>query len=232
MRRSIILSLLALASTSAAEDYAAIVTDAFANMDSSYRDRWAYSETTTEDGVTHVGRYDPRRRVGDRWTLTSVDGRKPTREEIDDFLADKEDDQGDERDTGDNDDDASDIVDIDSLELLNETDRYWLFGFTPNFGDDDVDARKFMGRVEGRLRVARDGRYVASLEISNEKPIRPAFSVKISRFFTRLTFGPAATGGPIVPRSMDVQVKGRAAVVIRFEEAESVRYSDYEFAGG
>jgi hypothetical protein len=66
----------------------------------------------------------------------------------------------------------------------------------------------------------------------NEKPIKPAFSVKISRFVTRLTFGPAVDGGPIVPKTVDVQVKGRAALLIRFDESESTHYSDYEYVGG
>ena len=116
--------------------------------------------------------------------------------------------------------------------MLEETSQYWLFDFVPNIDNEDDEARDFLDEVTGTLKVAKDGPYVESLELSNEKPIKPAFSVRISRFFTRLTFGPAAEGGPIVPRSMDVQVKGRAALVIRFDEAESIQFSDYEYAGG
>ena len=231
MRKLIPVFFIAFVSPSAAEDYAAIVDEAFANIDADYRDQWAYSETTSEEGRTLVGHYDPRRPVGERWTLKSVDGRAPTSDELDEYLEDKADDQGDERDDG-GDDDAQDFVNVDSLALLEETSGYWLFGFTPNLEDEDDDARKFMQQVNGTLKVAKDGPYVESLELSNDKPIKPAFSVRISHFLTRLTFGPAAEGGPIVPLTMDVRIKGRAAVVIRFDEAESIAYSDYEFAGG
>jgi hypothetical protein len=224
----ILVGFLTLASAASADDYPSIVANAFANLDAGYRDRWAFSETATEEGVTVVGRYDPRLPVGSRWALISVDGRQPTAEELEDYLEEKEDDQGNERN---DDNDASDFVDIESLELLEETDRYWLFDFTPNLDDEDDEARGFMDQVTGTLKVAKDGPYVQSLELRNEKPIKPAFSVKITRFFTRLTFGPAATGGPVVPKTMDVQVRGRAAALIRFDEAESIHYSDYEFAG-
>ena len=230
MNRLIPLSLLAFASTTAAQDYASIVTEAFANIDTSFRDQWAYSETTTEEGVTIVGRFDPRQPLGNRWTLISVDGRQPSAEEREDYLEDKEDDQGDERD--DRNDGAQDLVKVETLELIEETDQYWLFDFTPNIDDDDDEASKFLAEVNGTLKVAKAGPWVESLELSNDKPLKPAFSVKISRFFTRLTFGPAAEDGPIVPRSMEVQVRGRAALVIRFDEAESILFSDYEYAGG
>mgnify|MGYP001818573113 CR=1 FL=1 len=229
MRTTIVFALLACASSAAAEDYPSIVADAFANMDSSYRDEWAYSETTTEDDVTVVGRFDPRRSSGDRWMLISVDGRQPTPEEREAYLDDKEEDQGDgHSDSGE----ASDFVDVNSLTLLEETSQHWLFAFTPDVGDEDASTRKFMAQVSGTLKVAREGPYVEFLELTNPKPIKPAFSVKISQFHTRLTFGPAVEGGPIVPKTMDMQVKGRAAVLVHFEEAESIHYSDYEFAGG
>lgn len=229
MRYLILVGLLPFAPAVSADDYSSVVAEAFANIDSGYRDHWAYSETATEEGVTVVGRYDPRRPVGSRWALVSVDGRQPTPEELEDYLEDKDDDQGNERDDDDN--DARDFVNVDSLQLLEETNQYWLFDFTPNLDDEDDDTREFMDQVTGTLKVVKDGLYVESLELRNERPIKPAFSVKISRFFTRLTFGPAAAGGPIVPKTMDVQVKGRAAVLIRFDEAESIHYSDYEYAG-
>ena len=185
MRTTIVFALLACASSAAAEDFPSIVADAFANMDSSYRDEWAYSETTTEDDVTVVGRFDPRRASGDRWMLISVGGRQPTPEEREAYLDDKEEDQGDgHSDSGE----ASDFVDVNSLTLLEETSQYWLFAFTPDVGDEDASTRKFMAQVSGTLKVSREGPYVEFLELTNTKPIKPAFSVKISQFHTCLLY--------------------------------------------
>ena len=39
-----------------------------------------------------------------------------------------------------------------------------------------------------------------------------------------------ADGGPIVPIAVDTRVKGRAMLVIKFDETETIRYSDFEYA--
>lgn len=233
MRQSVFVLFLFFATPAAAEDYAAIVSEAFASFDSSYREHWAFTETTTGEEVALVGRYDPRLPDGERWTLLSVDGREPTPEEQADYQDDKDNDQQNrQEDQSDDDNNAvADIVNVNSLQLLDETEQHWLFSFAPNGDNEDEEAGDFMAHVTGRLEVAKNGPYVETIELSNEKPIKPAFSVKISRFFTRFTFGPATDGGPIVPRTMDMQVKGRAALLVRFDEAESIHYSDYEFAG-
>ena len=53
----------------------------------------------------------------------------------------------------------------------------------------------------------------------------------MKRFLTRITFGPAVDGGPIVMKSMDVAIKLSAFLVVRVDETESVRFSDFEYAG-
>ncbi|MDH3578039.1 MAG: hypothetical protein OEO71_09520 [Gammaproteobacteria bacterium] len=63
----------------------------------------------------------------------------------------------------------------------------------------------------------------------NHKTIKPAFGVKISKLITRLTFGPAADGGPVVPISAQVEAKGRAFLVVAFDEHELVHNSDFEY---
>jgi hypothetical protein len=211
-----------------ADDHAAVISQALENMSNDYHDEWAFTESETEDGVTTVGRFDPRLSQGERWTLLSVDGRQPTEEEFADYRHDRRHDFQSDDDDSDN---EIEIIDIDTLELIEETDDYWLFSFSPDIGDDDEAARKFMKKVAGTVKVIRDGLYFEFIDMRNEKPIRPAFSVKISRFLTHLAFGPAAGNGPIVPLSVDVEVKGRAALVVKIDESESIRYTDYEYAG-
>jgi hypothetical protein len=55
--------------------------------------------------------------------------------------------------------------------------------------------------------------------------------VKIKEFVTRLMFGPAADGGPIVPLSVDVRIKARAFIAIGIDETMSISFSDYEYVG-
>jgi hypothetical protein len=103
------------------------------------------------------------------------------------------------------------------------------------FSDDDQESddvgAKMLRHVEGTLSIARDGNYVQSIELRNERTIRPIFSVKIKRFLTHMQFGPADGVGPIVPLSVEVEVKGRAALLVNIDERESVHFTGYEWTG-
>lgn len=187
------------------------VAQAFAALDNDFERNWAYTESSTEEGRTWVGRYDPRLPAGGRWSLSSVDGRTPSARERDDWLADRVENEA--RDD-EHDPDAG-IVTPGSLVLLAEDEASWLFGFTPA-ADGDEESRKFLAEVDGTLRIRKDGTWLEEFHLTNESPIRPASGVKISRFETLLNFGLAAPGGPVVP------------LAIGFDEQEQVRYSDYE----
>lgn len=210
-----------------ADDHVDIVKRAFSSISKDFHQEWAFTESVTEEGVTIVGRYDPRFADNARWNLLTIDGRAPTADEI----ADYQDDKKNEFD-GHDDDSEIDIVNLDTLELIEETDDSWVYRFIPEVDDDDdEEGREFMQQVDGTIKVIRDGNYLEYIDLRNDKPIRPAFSVKISRFLTRLTFGPAGDDGPIVPLSIDVEVKGRAILVIKIDVVESIRYSEYEYVG-
>lgn len=226
MKKYIAALVLLLTAPALADDYVKIVEHALANISSDYRQEWAFTESVVEEGVTTVGRYDPSQPSDARWHLISIDGEQPTDDEISDFAGDREDQFHDD------DDNDIDIVNLDTLELVEETNEFWIFRFQPQMDDDeDGAAVKFMQKVEGRLQINRDGNFLEYIDMRNDKPIRPAFSVKISRFLTHLVFGPADGDGPIVPLSIDVEVKGRAMLVIGIDEVESTRYYDYEFVG-
>ncbi len=231
-RLSIALLALALSfpMTASANDYAEIVTLAFAAIETEFDDEWAFTETSTEEDVIYVGRYDPREE--EPWMLMSVDGREPTDDEARDWLSRK----GHGRDDEEEDDDDDDGIEVtfvtpESITLIEETDEHWLFGFEPTVAVEDEHEAKFRRHVEGRLKVIKDGHYVGSIDLRNSRPIKPAFSVRINTFVTTLTFGPAAEGGPIVPLTVDVHVQGRAMLAVRFDETEAVRFTDYEYAG-
>ena len=206
-----------------------IVDRAFDRIERDWQEEWAFTETSTEEEITLVARYDPRR-DGEQWLLLSVDGREPTADEISDFSRDKG--RGTRQNEDDDDREQRAVVNFDTLELTEETDEYWIFSFVPiGDDDDDEDSQNFMNQVDGTVRIAKTGHFVEYIDLRNDEPIKPAFSVRINRFVMRMTFGAAAPGGPIVPFTVDVEVKGRALLFVTFDEVESIRYTDYEYAG-
>ncbi len=241
LKLSLIISLLAGVGPAAATDgdYSELFESAVEGVTWDFEETWAYTETASGSDGDYAARYDPRLPEDRRWTLLSVDGRKPTAEETAEFLQGKaggllDEDLEEDHDEDDG-NDADSMVDPGTLELIEETDDYWLFSFVPtdlDSDDEDVEiGRKMLESMSGTVKIAKDGEQLVFIDIHNTKPLRPKTGVKMKEFLTRLEFGPAIADGPIVMKSMDVVVKLSAFLVIRVNERESVRFSDFEYAG-
>ena len=81
------------------------------------------------------------------------------------------------------------------------------------------------------MRIVKDGRYVEALQIDNFQDIEPGFGTKLTEFKMRFAFGPAVDDGPVVPKTIEVRVKGRALLFFGFDDTEVLRYSDFAYAG-
>lgn len=206
----------------ATEDYNAIFEQAVNAIEFEFDQNWAYTETRVDDEHVWVGRHDPRRSSSELWQLLSVDKRTPTAEEVERYRKAKVHDhhsRGDKR--------VNAMVEADTIDLIEETDEYWLLGFQP--GEHE---KAIMDSVDATIRIKKPAGYLEYIDIRSHSPIKPTIGVKISKLITRMTFGPAADDGPVVPISTQVEVKGRAYFVISFDEEEVVRNSDFEYAGG
>ena len=208
---------------SAAQDYGALLDEAVNAIEWAIEDEWAFTETAVHGDELWVGRYDPRLAEDERWSLISVDGKQPTDRQQRKYRHDKDEHR---EDADDDDNRVTAIVEPDSLELVEETDDYWVFTFVP--ADDEA---ALIDSVDAMIRIRKDGRYVEALEMRNHQDIRPGYGTKITEFQMRFTFGPAVENGPVVQKSLDVRVTGRALLFIGFDETEVVKYSDFEFAG-
>jgi hypothetical protein len=202
------------------EDFVLLARQAAEAIDWRFENDWAFNQTRFEEGRVWVGRYDPRLPSRERWVLITVDGREPTEDEIEEYR--------DEQDEPSNSDEhhIEAIVDPDRLTLIGETDDHWQFEFVPN---DDDDA--FFANVRSTLKVDKAGRYLSEMDLRSLRPFKPAFGVKMKEFHTRLTFSPISDEGPVVPRSVDVKVRGRAFLVVSFDETTSIANTDFEYAG-
>jgi hypothetical protein len=119
------------------------------------------------------------------------------------------------------------IIEPDTLELLEETEDHWRFTFVP-----DEDGEDFLAHVDATLKIAKgEHPYLQEIDLRSKKPFKPGFGIKMKEFLTRLTFGPIAEEGPVVPRSVDIKVSGRAFLVINFDQATTRAYTDFEYAG-
>lgn len=207
----------------AAEDYKALLDEAVANVEWNIEESWAFTETSLSEGELYVGRFDPRLEEDARWALLSVDGKEPTDDQRRKYAHDRNEHSDDE---SDGDYRVVAMVNPDTLELVEETDEHWTFTFVP-----EQDDPAFRDSVDAKIRIVKNGRYIESLEMRNFQDIRPGFGTRITQLQMRFFFGPAIENGPIVPLSLDVQIRGRALLFIGFDETEVKKYSAFEYAG-
>ena len=214
--------LLFVAAGSATENYDDLFNEALRAVDFEFARNWAYTETSVDEAHVRVGRFDPRRAAGQRWQLVSIDNRKPTQDEVEEYVEEQEDDR-----PGIEDDEVVEMVEPGSVFLIEETDQYWLLGFKL---DDDDEA--LAESIDATIRINRPGRYLEFIDVHNRSVIKPAFGVTLTKLITRFTFGPAAEAGPVVPLTSQVEVSGKAMLFISFDEQQLSRNSDFEYAGG
>jgi hypothetical protein len=215
--------------------YEALFQSAITAITWDFHEDWAFTVTSSGKEGERVGRFDPRQLEGERWALLTIDGRAPTADEFAEYARNSGghhfgDDDDDDGDNGD--DNAIDMVQPGTLRLVEETDAYWLLSFVPTDDDDEDDVgRKVLESMQGTVKIVKDGEYLAYIDIHNEKPIRPKFGVKMKKFLMHMSFGPINDDGPVVMQSMDFAIKLSAFVLVRVNEAESVSFSEFEYAG-
>jgi hypothetical protein len=222
MMRLVVILVLGLMSlpVAAADDYVELFEESVEAINWDFDEDWAFTETRLVDDAPWVARFDPRKPDGERWTLVSVDGRAPNKEELREFVHDK-----DEHDSSDS-EQRINIVGTETLQLVEETDDHWLFDFVPQ--EDEIE---FVRNVDAVLRIVKDGHFLESIDIRNHSDLKPGFGTKITTFVVQMQFGPAVDGGPIVPHAMKVRVEGRALLFVGFDETELITYRDFEYAG-
>ncbi len=209
-------------------DYIALIKESTAGVEDDIRESWAYTETTTSSEGIFVGLYDPRQPKGKRWTLESVDGRAPKEKETSKFLKEKmgleEQEENDE-----NSGPTSLVDDLKEVRLVEETDEFWLLGFTPKAEGEFKD---IMNELDGRIKIDKTNRVLEYISVNSTKAFKPNFATRIYRFNMKLDFGRATEEGPLVVTSLDFDINLKTVGVIKVDETVSVTFSEYTFVGG
>ena len=214
------------------DSYEALFQSAIKAISWDFHEDWAFTVTSSNNDGDRVGRFDPRQPEDERWTLLTIDGRAPTEEESAEYAENNHHFGDGDSDDDDSDDNAIDMVEPGTVRLVEETDDYWLLSFVPTDDDEEDDVgSKVLESMQGTVKIIKDGEYLAYIDIHNEKLIRPKVGVKMKKFLMHMSFGPIAGDGPVVMRSMDFAINLNAFVVVRVNEAESLAFSDFEYAG-
>jgi hypothetical protein len=203
--------------------YVDLLKEATNAIEDDYRDHWAFTETMTSSKGTFVGRYDPKLKVGKRWTLSSVDGRKPKAKETKAYLKEKAESEAQSAKDGDS-GPASIVEGVKNLRLVKETDEYWLLGFKPKAEGEN---KKVMKYLDGRVKITKKDRVLESIAIGSTKSFKPNFTTRIYKMNMQFEFGRATDDGPFVPVALAFDINLKTVGVIKVNEKVSMTYSEY-----
>ena len=203
-------------------DYDEMLQNALAELNNDYLENWTFNEERIFDGVVTEAQYDPR--FKDKWQLQSIQGKSPTPEERKKFV------QGKIKETGSDADqeqrkDLKSLVSLKSLELIEESEEYWLFDFIP---DGEGEDRKFMALLHGELKISKQSLAIDYIDVRNEHIIKPRLGFRVDEFFSRIEFTRLKNFGPVVPSSIEFRIRAKALGVVNIDEKIVLTYKNYQ----
>ena len=206
----------------AGTDYEEILQKALVELNSDYLEDWTFNEMRISKGVVTEAHYDPR--LNDKWRLQSIQGKAPTPEERKKFVQEKIKEtrgaanQGQRRD-------LKSLVSLNSLNLVRESEEYWLFEFVPDVGGDD---NQLMASLHGEIKISKKSSIIESIDVSNEDILKPRFGFRVDKFFSRIEYMRLQNLGPIVPSRIEFRMKAKALGMVNVDEKIVLTYTNYE----
>lgn len=207
------------------------IVDCEARMADLGASRFAFNRLVEkEDGVSFRARFTPSGADDGSWALTD-----PTRDQAPRKIRRAFDEFSNERD-GDR------LISLreprryvhSSFELVGETENHWVFrGPTIDLSGDSEESRNFMKKARNalvaELIVRKDPVRIASLELTNTKPIYPVPVAKINDFYLKYEFDEAWPNGPLVMKKVRQSVSG-IAILVKFHMILNVDNFDMSIA--
>lgn len=188
---------------------------------------WSYSREKVSDGKTFLERHVPAGDPEEHWQLVSVDGREPTKGQLEDFREKVQEEHVEQvekqRGAGEG-TSLLDDVKRDSLVFREETAESWVFSFTPKSETDD---ERLTSHLEGSLYIDKQSGFVRRLVVQSPAAFKPRFGVTIREFLIDSSFE-LHPAGELVYSSTHKKIRGSLLVVGSFDQDEQSRYRDYE----
>jgi hypothetical protein len=135
------------------------------------------------------------------WNLLLIDGKKPEKGQVDDFLKRKNSRQGQQRD-------LNSMLDYSSLRLLELTETTIRYQFKPVFEEDRLQNAPMKGEL---TIITKDGKpWIKQIIIENYEPLSPAPLVKFEAFKMSIEYTQDSKGEYILPARFAMLMKGKA----------------------
>ncbi len=189
-------------------------------------EQWHYQRTRTTEEGSIVDRHDPTLPGAEHWQLVSIDGREPTRDELETFEDDRADHSDDEEKART--DYIIDVIQPGSIVFQGEIDGAERYGYL--LRSPDGKREKTFLRLEGDLSIQTgdDGPWVRTVRVWNTETLRPIIGVRIDQVMMSFHF--ELQDGYLLPRRVEAQWQGEFLMLKNIDRVVDVSLTDFRLA--
>lgn len=207
------------------------VADALAQISASgnkLADSWRYKQTITGTQQSEKLAYDASQPEGRRWTVLSVNGKKPSPEKARELAGQAKQTHG----KGHSDSLAMGVdswLNASHYRLVDSTGNHLVYQIEPQPGAHaDAATTNMLKHLSGQFVVAKEDHRPLSLTLDNFESFSPRFGVEIKSFQLKIRFIRLAAGErPVVAQEVDTQAKGKVFWIKSFDARTKVVLSDF-----
>lgn len=189
---------------------------------------WRYRQRITGTQQSEMLAYDASRPVGQRWSVLTINGKKPSPEKARQFeaqarqSADKHPARG--LATG-----VSSWLAASHYKLVNATAGQLIYRIEPRAGPHaDASTRAMLKHMSGRFVVDRKDHHPISLTLGNFESFSPRFGVEIKNFQLKISFKRLqAANKLVVAHEVATEAKGKVFWIKSFDARTRVVLSDF-----
>lgn len=203
------------------------ISQAITDIVESPRKEWqvqiSHYENEEGDVTSSIERYTPDADITKKWSLLSINGKKPNQKQLKKFAEDKQDIADKKSDNQNFSINLQTLIKQDSLELKQDNDSHIKMGFQveiDRLGDDAI------GKLEGTLSYNKADKFIEQITIINNDDFSPMFSATISDLM--LSFNFIKIEQVILPSQSEFNMKGSFAYFTEIDEISTVTYSNYQ----
>ncbi len=221
-------------SAQANDDYS-LYTKAMKRMLASSYQGWSFTQSSNDGGKVEVTRYDGTKAGMDKWTLLSIDGKKPSKRQLKKYRKKMRKNLEHKKEQGAEEHDGNiflaTLVKPGSLKLAEENELHSIYHFRPVMDEDDE--KEMEQYLYGEMIIRRDIPLIKQVRLYSKGEF-PVDGAKIKIFNQLMQFAPVdpenhATG-PVFFKSILVKVKGKAMGLFGFDQTTDIKFSDYSKA--
>lgn len=194
-------------------------------------ENWTFLQTTSEGDDVERAHFDGSKPEEKKWTLLSLNGKKPSKRQIKKFLKQKRREAKEEKESGADQEKGNaflaTLVQPGSLKLIKTTPEKAIYHFQPLMDEDEKEMEKYLF---GEVIVNQSPPMIDQIRVYS-KTTFPVKGAKIKMFDQNIQFALQQVEGdgkkPAFLSSIKVKVTGKAMGVFNFDETTSITFSDY-----